>query len=59
MGVKMPPGLSAREVQALYDRYAPGMYRRAFALRQREADAWDAVQESCIRVLQSSAAFPC
>ncbi|QDE86651.1 MULTISPECIES: RNA polymerase sigma factor [Myxococcus] len=54
---KMPPGLSARELQDLYDRYAPGMYRRAFALLQREADAWDAVQESCIRVLQSAAAF--
>ncbi|AKF85079.1 hypothetical protein MFUL124B02_08905 [Myxococcus fulvus 124B02] len=57
MGVKMPPGLSAREVQDLYDRYAPGMYRRAFALLQREADAWDAVQESCIRGLQSAAGF--
>ncbi len=53
----MSQGLSATELQELYDRYAPGMYRRAFALLQREADAWDAVQEACIRLLQSAAEF--
>lgn len=53
----MSQGLSAAELQELYDRYAPGMYRRAFALLQREADAWDAVQESYIRLIQSAAEF--
>ncbi|MCP3142793.1 RNA polymerase sigma factor [Pyxidicoccus xibeiensis] len=54
---KMRSGLSPAEIQDLYDRYAPGMYRRAFALLQREADAWDAVQESCVRLLQSADDF--
>ncbi|RKH91536.1 RNA polymerase sigma factor, partial [Corallococcus sp. AB038B] len=53
----MRQGLSPTEIQDLYDRYAPGMYRRAFALLQREADAWDAVQEAYIRLIQSAADF--
>ncbi|WP_241758890.1 RNA polymerase sigma factor [Pyxidicoccus parkwayensis] len=53
----MPQALSAAELQELYDRYAPGMYRRAIALLQREADAWDAVQEAYIRLIQSASDF--
>lgn len=53
----MSQGLSSAELEELYDRYAPGMYRRALGLLQREADAWDAVQESCIRLIQGAAGF--
>ena len=53
----MSSGLSPAEVEELYDRYAPSMYRRALALLQREADAWDAVQETCIRLIQGAAGF--
>jgi RNA polymerase sigma factor (sigma-70 family) len=53
----MRQGLSPEEIQDLYDRYAAGMYRRAFALLQREADAWDAVHEACIRLIQSATDF--
>lgn len=53
----MSEGLSPTELQEFYDRYAPGMYRRALALLEREADAWDAVQEAFIRIIQGGAAF--
>lgn len=53
----MSQGLSPAELEELYDRYAPGMYRRALGLLQREADAWDAVQEACIRLIQGGAGF--
>ncbi|WP_224241022.1 RNA polymerase sigma factor [Hyalangium gracile] len=53
----MSQGLSAAELEELYDRYAPGMYRRALGMLQREADAWDAVQETFIRIIQNAPAF--
>ncbi|KFE63984.1 RNA polymerase sigma factor [Hyalangium minutum] len=53
----MSRGLSPAELEELYDRYAPGMYRRALSLLEREADAWDAVQETFIRILQNASAF--
>jgi RNA polymerase sigma-70 factor, ECF subfamily len=53
----MSQGLDPAELEELYDRYAPGMYRRALALLRREADAWDAVQEACIRLIRGAASF--
>lgn len=38
-------GLSREELEQLYQRYAPTVFRRARTLLGRDADAWDAVQE--------------
>lgn len=50
-------GLSRDEVQALYRRYAPSVFRRARRLLGRDADAWDAVQEVFQKMLGEHQAF--
>ncbi len=53
----MARGLSASELTAIYELYAPTVHRRARALLGRDSDAWDAVQEVFCRLLASGAAF--
>ncbi|MFP2912589.1 sigma-70 family RNA polymerase sigma factor [Pyxidicoccus sp. 3LFB2] len=53
----MARGLRASELTALYELYAPTVYRRARTLLGRDSDAWDAVQEVFCRLLESGAAF--
>jgi RNA polymerase sigma-70 factor (ECF subfamily) len=45
------------EVESLYRRYGPAVFRRAHALLGREADAHDAVQDVFVRVLHSYGQF--
>src|SRR5687768_11744244 len=53
----MAAGLSPEDIAQLYDRYAPSVYRRAFAVVGRDADAWDLVQEVFLKVLQARQGF--
>ncbi|QSQ25211.1 sigma-70 family RNA polymerase sigma factor [Pyxidicoccus parkwayensis] len=53
----MARGLSASELKAIYEIYAPTVHRRARTLLGRDSDAWDAVQEVFCRLMESGAAF--
>ncbi len=50
-------GLPREELEALYARYAPVVYRRARRLLGRDADAWDVVQEVFEKMLRHAAEF--
>jgi RNA polymerase sigma-70 factor (ECF subfamily) len=50
-------GLDRAAISALYEQYAPVVYRRARFILGRDADAWDAVQEVFTRMLTDGAAF--
>ncbi len=52
-----PAGLSRAELEGLYTRYAPVVFRRARAMLGREADAWDMVQEVFERMLKAAGEF--
>lgn len=49
--------LHLSDLEALYQRYGPAVYRRALALLGREADASDAVQDVFLKVLDSFPQF--
>lgn len=53
----MARGLSASELEEIYELYAPTVHRRARAVLGRDSDAWDAVQEVFCRLLASGGAF--
>ncbi len=53
----MTAQLSPPEIENLYERYAPVVYRRAYALLAEEDDAWDVVQQVFEQVIRSKAAF--
>jgi RNA polymerase sigma-70 factor (ECF subfamily) len=50
-------GLTRDEVQRLYARYAPIVYRRARLVVARDADAWDVVQEVFEKMLTHGSSF--
>lgn len=50
-------GLPRTELEALYAKYAPAVYRRARRILGRDADAWDVVQEVFERMLKSASEF--
>ena len=45
------------ELEGLYSRYAPVVFRRARVMLGRDADAWDVVQEVFERMLQNANGF--
>ncbi len=53
----MAAGLGADELEALYERFAPVVHRRALALLGRDADAWDVVQEVFEKMLSGGENF--
>ncbi len=52
-----PGGLTRRELEEVYSRYSPVVFRRARVLLGRDADAWDVVQEVFERMLKSANEF--
>ncbi|MHB8872594.1 MAG: RNA polymerase sigma factor [Myxococcaceae bacterium] len=52
-----PPGLIRGELEELYSRFAPAVFRRARVMLGRDADAWDVVQEVFERMLNSAGEF--
>ncbi len=50
-------GLGRAELEALYARHAPVVFRRARVLLGRDADAWDVVQEVFERMLTAGSTF--
>lgn len=50
-------GLSRAELEGLYARYAPVVFRRARVLLGRDADAWDMVQEVFERMMSAGQQF--
>lgn len=53
----MARGFGAEDVEALYERCAPAIHRRALELLGRDADAWDVVQEVFEKMLRSGDHF--
>lgn len=49
--------MTRQEVEALYARFAPVVFRRAKLLLGRDADAWDAVQEVFEKMLADGSGF--
>lgn len=49
--------MTRQEVEALYARYSPVVFRRARLLLGRDADAWDAVQEVFEKMLAAGSDF--
>jgi RNA polymerase sigma-70 factor (ECF subfamily) len=49
--------MEAGELRDIYERFAPVVYRRAYQLLGREADAWDIVQDVFRKLLESGGAF--
>lgn len=54
---KNETGLSRDEVQRLYAQFAPVVFRRARRILNRDADAWDVVQEVFERMLTHGQQF--
>ncbi len=49
--------IASPDLQQLYDRYAPTVFRQAFRLIGRESDAWDAVHDVFLDLLEEEDGF--